>query len=286
MKLFKINRESHDDCSFSIKKTEEKHFLKIWHYHPEFELVLILKSSGTRFIGDSISKFSEGEIILLGPNLPHMWLNDQIYFKENSSLKASAIAVHFTREFLGRDFFETPQLQNINKLLNKAGLGLSFKKTNIEILNKIIYLNNFPSFERTIQFLEILDKLANCNYEQIASGGYLNENQSTSAKVFNKVYEYIFKNFKQPLNLDEVADLLPMNPSAFSRLFSRVHKKSFTRYVNEIRIGYACKLLIEQQYPINFICYESGFNSLSNFNKQFKSITGKTPSEYANIHFK
>lgn len=284
MKLFKIDRKNYQDSSFSINKVTDDHFLKIWHFHPEMELVLILESTGTRFIGDSVSKFCAGEIILLGPDLPHMWLNDPEYFKPNSSLKARAIAIHFTKAFLGKDFFYKTEFQKINQLLRKAELGLKFNNINQKLLDRLKTLDQFSSFERTLRFLEILNALSYESFSQISSSTYLKNIQSSKNQELNKVYEYIFKNFKNQITLEDVASLIPMNTSAFSRFFSKVHKKSFTRYLNEIRIGYACKMLMEQYYPITIICFESGFNSLSNFNKQFKIITGKTPSEYANYH--
>ncbi len=284
MKLFKIDRKNYQDSSFSINKVTDDHFLKIWHFHPEMELVLILESTGTRFIGDSVSKFCAGEIILLGPDLPHMWLNDPEYFKPNSSLKARAIAIHFTKDFLGKDFFYKTEFQKINQLLRKAELGLKFNNINQKLLDRLKTLDQFSSFERTLRFLEILNALSYESFSQISSSTYLKNIQSSKNQELNKVYEYIFKNFKNQITLEDVASLIPMNTSAFSRFFSKVHKKSFTRYLNEIRIGYACKMLMEQYYPITIICFESGFNSLSNFNKQFKIITGKTPSEYANYH--
>ena len=284
MKLFKIDRKNYQDSSFSINKVTDDHFLKIWHFHPEMELVLILESTGTRFIGDSVSKFCAGEIILLGPDLPHMWLNDPKYFKPNSSLKARAIAIHFTKAFLGKDFFYKTEFQKINQLLRKAELGLKFNNINQKLLDRLKTLDQFSSFERTLRFLEILNALSYESFSQISSSTYLKNIQSSKNQELNKVYEYIFKNFKNQITLEDVASLIPMNTSAFSRFFSKVHKKSFTRYLNEIRIGYACKMLMEQYYPITIICFESGFNSLSNFNKQFKIITGKTPSEYANYH--
>ena len=284
MKLFKIDRKNYQDSSFSINKVTDDHFLKIWHFHPEMELVLILESTGTRFIGDSVSKFCAGEIILLGPDLPHMWLNDPEYFKPNSSLKARAIAIHFTKDFLGKDFFYKTEFQKINQLLRKAELGLKFNNINQKLLDRLKTLDQFSSFERTLRFLEILNALSYESFSQISSSTYLKNIQSSKNQELNKFYEYIFKNFKNQIALEDVASLIPMNTSAFSRFFSKVHKKSFTRYLNEIRIGYACKMLMEQYYPITIICFESGFNSLSNFNKQFKIITGKTPSEYANYH--
>ena len=283
MKLIKIDRKSPNTSSFSLNTTQDAHFLKIWHYHPELELVLILESTGTRFIGDSISKFAPGELVLLGSNLPHMWLNDPEYFEPNTTLKAEAIAIHFSKEFLGADFLDTPEMASIASLLDRSTRGIVFEKVSSEIKKKLLQLNPLSPFERTMQFLALLQELSTTPGRTI-SKGYQDNARTSNSKNFDVVYEYLFKNFKEPIMLGEVAALIPMNPSAFSRLFSKFHKKSFTRYLNEIRIGYACRLLIEKRYDVSEICYACGFNSLSNFNRQFKTITGKTPLEYAEYH--
>lgn len=281
MKLFKINRESPTATSFTVSETKEPHFLKTWHYHPELELVYILESSGTRFIGNSIAKFKAGELVLLGANLPHMWLNDTIYFDHNSSLKAKAIAVHFTEDFLGKDFFSVSEMTSIAKLLARAKRGVLFKNINPSIIKRLQNLRKLSPFERTVGMLLVLQELTMAQQELINSEGYLISQNLDSNNRFSIVYEYVFKNFRDPIKLSEVASLIPMNPSSFSRLFSRFHKKSFIRYLNEIRIGYACKMLVDQSNSISETCYSSGFNNLSNFNRQFKIITGKSPSEYA-----
>jgi len=286
MKLIKIDRKSPNASSFSLNTTQDAHFLKIWHYHPELELVLILESTGTRFIGDSISKFAPGELVLLGSNLPHMWLNDPEYFEPHTTLKAEAIAIHFRKEFLGTDFLNTPEMAAIASLLNRAARGIVFEKVSSEIKQKLVQLKALSPFERTMQFLALLQELSTTPCRAISSTGYQNSALTSNSKNFDAVYEYLFKNFRKPIMLGEVAALIPMNPSAFSRLFSKFHKKSFTRYLNEIRIGYACRLLIEKRYDVSEICYACGFNSLSNFNRQFKTITGKTPLEYAEYHQK
>ena len=286
MKLIKLDRQSHDDCSFTINYTRDRHFLKIWHYHPELELVLLLESTGTRFIGDSIAKFTPGELVLLGPNLPHMWLNDPVYFEENKELQASALAIHFKQDFLGADFFSRPEMRIPARLLQAAQRGLVFENIPQEILNQLKNLENLEAFERSLSLLQLLKELAMLDYTPLTSAGYLSEAYNTGAGNFDKVYEYLYKNFRESISLEDVAALIPMNPSAFSRLFSKFHKKSLMRYLNEIRIGYACKLLMEPHERVSEIGFASGYNSLSNFNRQFKKVTGKTPKEYAEIHSK
>jgi len=283
MKLHAIDRSSLSTNSFTIRKNSYPNFLKMWHHHPELELVYILKSTGTRFIGDNIESFKEGDLFLLGKNLSHMWLNDEAYFKKDSKLKAEAIAIHFKHHFLGNIFFETPELQHINHLLIQSKQGIHFVNPNPSIVKQVKALVAKKGAEKLIAFISILNQLAlHKQISLIASKSDTKSINLLGSKEMGKVYEYLFQNFNQTIKLNDVAALAHMNPSAFSRYFKRVNRKTLTRFINEIRIGYACKKLQEKQYNITEICYESGYNSISNFNKQFKAITKLSPSEYIN----
>lgn len=281
MKPHLLDKKSHGPRSFRARRHNFPYFLKVWHYHPEIELVLILKSTGTRFVGDSIEKFQPGELVLLGENLPHMWLNDDPYFEPDSKLEADAIAVHFKVDFLGDGFFEAPELEKIKSLITTAAQGILFH--NIEKATQDI-LCDLPSargIDRIIKLLSILKVLSNWkDYNHLSSLGFTNSFDPSPSNHLNRVYEYIYAHFHRSVSLKEVAEIAHMNPSAFSRFFKRTHQKTFTRYLNEIRIGYACKLLIEGEQKIMAICYDCGFNNLSNFNRQFKRIRGMSPSEY------
>ena len=281
MKLHLLNRNSLNNSSFTAKINEYSYFLKIWHYHPELELAVILKSEGTCFVGDCIEKFEEGDVVLLGKNLPHMWLNDEAYFLEGSELVAKAIGIHFKKHFLGVPFFETPEMIHLLELFDRAKYGVKFLKVNKKILEDFQTMIELKGFERTMSFLQLLNKLSkHKNYKLLASQGYINSLQVSENKTIDKVQAFIFKNFKEPISLQDVAEIAHMNPSAFSRFFKRANRKTFSRYVVEIRIGYACKLLIENKYNITSVCYESGFQNISNFNRQFKLIMNCTPSDY------
>jgi len=271
------------------KRNLYNHFLKIWHYHPELELVSVVRSTGTRFIGDSIEKFNEGEVILIGKNLPHMWLNDNIYFDKESKLKAEAIAVHFKKEFLGRDFFDIPEMKHISDLFERAARGIKFVDIDNDLLSRINGTIHLKSFKLTHEIIDILHLLArHKNYVLLSSIGYLNglnkRTYNRKDKRLDSIYEYIFSNFQKPITANDVSQVANMNYSAFSRFFKRVYRKTFTQYLNEVRIGYACKLLIENSKNISEVCYESGFNSISNFNKQFKLITQMSPTQYVESH--
>ncbi|MBC8767304.1 AraC family transcriptional regulator [Arenibacter sp. BSSL-BM3] len=285
MKLHLLNRASLQNSSFTVTQNSYSHFLKIWHYHPELELVYIAKSTGTRFIGDGIEKFSEGDLVLIGKNLPHMWLNDEVYFEPDSDLVSEAIAIHFKEDFLGLEFLDAIEMKPILQLIKRAAQGIKFSNIDLKVIEKIKKLHTLEPFEKTIKLIEILYKLANHEeYQLLSSPGFLNSFNKTDNKGLDEIYEFVFKNFNQPIGSKDVAEIAKMNPSAFSRFFKRIHRKTFTRYLNEIRIGYACKLLIENKNNITPVCYESGFNNISNFNRHFKSITGMSPSDYIKLH--
>lgn len=285
MKPKLLSRSNLQNNSFTISYNNYPYFLKIWHYHIELELVVLLESTGTRFIGDSVEKFDKGEIVLIGKNLPHMWLNDDEYFEASSTMKAKAIAIHFKDNFLGDSFFQNPEMKHIASLLEKAAYGIKFEGENAKTIERIRELSTYDGFKKVILFLEILNELSNRkDYKLLSSSGFLDTFKKSDNKNLYKPYEYIFNNFNKSISLNDVAKVANMNPSSFSRFFKRVNRKTFSKYLNEIRIGYACKLLIENKYSITNICYESGFNNVSNFNRQFKVITGFSPTEYLQKH--
>ena len=284
MKLHLLDR-SNTTNSISVRKNSYANFLKIWHYHPELELVTVVKSKGTRFIGDSIKKFQPKDVVLIGKNLPHMWLNDPEYFQDDSNLIAEAISIHFKEDFLGDIFLQLPEMKSIAELFKRAAQGIVFKNISKDLRKAIIDLNEETDFNKTHQFIGVLHELAmHKEFKLLATSGYVVSLKLEEPKLSNQVIAYIFKNFNHDIDLQTVAELVNMNPSAFSRSFKRVHRKTFSKYVNEIRIGYACKLLMENELNVAAIAYESGFNNLSNFNRQFKIIKKMAPSAYLKKH--
>ena len=286
MKLHLLDRSSVLNKSLTVSHHLYPNFLRVWHFHPEFELVVILQSSGTRFIGDSIAKFQKGEVVLLGKNLPHMWLNDKAYFLGDKSLHAEAIAIHFKREFLGKEFFEIPEMKTISNLFNKAERGIMFLELKDSLINKIKSLVECKSDIRIIKIIEVLNDLAKHKKHQLlSSSSFASSFHKNENRRLDKIYEYVFENFNDNIHASDVANIAGMNRSAFSRFFKKVHRKPFTKYLNEIRVGYACKLLLENKESITAIAYLSGFNNISNFNRQFRNIHGKSPSAYLKDHF-
>lgn len=285
MKLQLLDRSSVQNSSFTVNGNAYPHFLKVWHHHVEFELVFILKSTGTRFIGDSIEKFGPGEVILIGENLPHMWVNDDEYFEKDSTLIAEAVAIHFKYDFLGEHFFEIPETLPIRNLLSNARQGVRFENIDDDLKLRILDLAKKNSLDRLISFIEILAEFGRAKeFKLLSSSGFIKSFLNNESYKMQAVYEFVFENFKTPISLKDIASIAHMNVSAFSRAFKRIHRKTFTRYLTEIRLGYACRLLLENNKSIKEICYESGFNNASNFNVSFKRIKGMTPTQYISLY--
>ncbi len=287
MKLHLLDRSSVDNTSLTVSHHSYKNFLKVWHFHEELELVYIIKSSGTRFVGDHIEKFQAGEIVLIGKNVPHMWLNDDSYFEKNSDLYAEAVSVHFKEDFMGKTFFNIPEMQSIKLLFIRALQGIKFSNVAEGTKNKLKKLHFLEPEFKLIRIIEILILLSKTeDYQLLSSNGFIDTFHTTENKRLNIIYQYVFQNFHNPIGATDVARLIHMNPSAFSRFFKTTHKKAFTRFLNEIRIGFACKMLLENKDSITSIAYTSGFNNISNFNRQFKIIKGETPSSFLKKHKK
>jgi AraC-like DNA-binding protein len=285
MKLHLLNRTNIDNQCFSVSLNEDKYFLKMWHYHQELELVVILESSGTLFIGDNIEKFEEGEVYLIGKNLPHKFLNDEKYFQKDSNLMAKAVAIHFNEDFLGDIFKVIAEMKPIKNLIVSSSQGIRFMGLEGRVKDKIIGLNDKNNFEKILDLLQVLHDLANHqNQILLSSIGFTSSRNKVGNDVLDKMYDYIFDNFKKNISSKDIATAVAMNHSAFSRFFKRVQGKTVTKYLNEIRIGFACKLLLEANYNISNICYDCGFNNLSNFNRHFKEIKGMSPSDFIKLH--
>lgn len=269
--------------SFIVSELIEPHFDPNWHFHSHYQLFTVLEGTGTRFIGDNIQHFEPGDTVFLGPDLPHLWSSDKRYFEKKSTLRTHGIVVYFTEDFLGEHFFKKPEMQSILKLLQRSKSGVSFHgKTKDSLIRSMKKLTQQSGFESVLAVLHILDKLSkSTDYQIITSVNYANTHKESETDRMQKVHDYVIRHFREKIQLREISNIVNMSEAAFCRYFKKRANKTFSDFVNEIRIGNACKLLnATEDLPVAEVAYESGFNTLSNFNKQFQKITQKTPSVY------
>jgi AraC-like DNA-binding protein len=269
--------------SFVLKSFEYPYFPTPWHFHPEYEIVLVKESSGKRFIGDAVTDFEEGDLAFIGPYLPHLYRNDPAYYEgeKTGSKAAKSIVIHFLEKSLGENFLSLPETKNIQSLFAKSRLGLDIhgetKTRCIAILHEMLALKGMPRWLKLLEILHLLSESAELT--PISQSYMMGKNEAESDRM-NKVFEFVMNNFQREISLNEVADLVNLSSNSFSRYFSQRTRKSFMNFVNEVRLNHATKLLQENTKSVSEICFECGFNNLSNFNRQFKNKYKMSPLAY------
>lgn len=270
------------DKSFVVFRETGDYFPCPWHFHPEYELVLVLKSTGRRMVGDHIGSFDEGDLVFMGPGVPHVWLNDPQFLNNEVDYKADAIVIHFVDSFLGDKFLSIPEMESFKNFLSQSSRGMAFfGKTRTKINQLMLNMVEMSGLKRLSALFEIFDMLATSSeYKLLASPGYTEQVHLRASDRFGKVTEHILRNFDKEITLAEVASIANMAVTTFCNFFKEHFRVTFVEYLNTVRIGYACKLLADDEYNIVEIAYESGFNNLANFNRQFKRFKNMTPTEY------
>lgn len=266
-----------EKISFYAKELDLPQFDAPRHFHPEYELMCVQESTGKRFVGDNMSQYVAGDLVLLGPNLPHYWHND-----EPEKTKVKALVVQFRDDFPGDSFLQKLEMQELRRMLERSSRGIHFSN---EISNKVMpqvnQLLHLRGFDRVILILSILNQLSHDpSFELLASARFVPETDLYDCEKINKIHQYILKNYRESIKIDEAASLVNLTKSAFCHYFKKRTRKNFSRFVNEMRIGHASKLLVETDYSISEICYDSGFRNLSNFNRRFKEINEISPQDY------
>ncbi|QLG44214.1 AraC family transcriptional regulator [Costertonia aggregata] len=266
--------------SYTFQKFSETNLNKstIWHYHPEIELVYVNGGTGKRQVGSHVSYFTDGELILIGSNLPHCGFTDKLTGNKSETV------IQMKTDFLGNDFFNIPEMKKIQKLFEIAKGGVVFSgKTKRKIGEKIDVLEYQTDFQRLLSILNILNELGNSQDIKVLNGeGFSMEAEVKDNDRINLVFNFVKTNFKEEIPLQEMADLVSMTIPSFCRYFKKITNKTFIQFVNEYRLVHASKLLAEKPMSITEVCFESGFNNFSHFNKSFKKFTGQNPSEYRN----
>jgi len=282
MKIEKTEITPHLNSYVSVIKREEPFFQSPFHYHPELELVYIIESYGKRIIGNSVEYFEAGDMVFLGSNIPHVWLNDEVYYRGITKLKAKAIVLYFNKDIFGPLFYELKETNKIGSLFNQAIKGLSITgKTNALIAQKLETLLKKKDFDIIVGLFEILSILLDSkDISFINSEAYTPVDDKSKTDRLSDVYKYVKEHYMEDITLLSISKLANLTPPSFCRLFKLRTKKHFVEYLSEVRISNACKYLMETDMSISEVAYECGYKTVSNFNKLFKKITGVTPQGY------
>ena len=282
MKLVHKNSEGVLDQRISIVKKEIPCLDSSWHYHAQYELLYISKSNGIRFVGDSVSQFFPGDLVLVGPHVPHLWRNDPSYYSEQNPGSVRTIILKFTRDFLGKETFDHPEFSGIRQLLEQSRYGVSFEPSVSEELHSaLLEIVNLSPAEQSIKLLEILFRLSVVSGSRVLSSTDMRQDTSENAERLDAVIKYISDNYPDYIRLDDVAEVACMTTNSFCRYFKKKTNKSFTQFLNEVRIRNASRMLIQNKLPISEIGYAVGYKSITNFNRQFKQIMGTTPKAFS-----
>lgn len=269
------------DQSFSVITDISKGFYNQWHYHPEIELMYVVQGTGTGFFGNSVRNINDGDLLLIGANLPHMLKSDPELYNTSSGKITETIVAHFLPSILN-SFVQLPENKNIADLLSQIQSGILIEGVVKEEVKKYLDLLVFAkNSQRFIYLINILETIANAKvHEQLSQNivkAYANKNDENR---LNRIYHYTLNNFSKEITLKEISGIIYMSPHSFCRYFKSRTKKRYSLFLMEVRISHACKLIINTDYSVAIISYESGFMNLSNFNRHFKLLVGKTPLEY------
>jgi AraC-like DNA-binding protein/quercetin dioxygenase-like cupin family protein len=270
--------------SFAVREFHLPAFASPWHYHPECELTYIFQGSGKRFVGDSILPFGPGDLVLLGSNLPHYWRNEAP--GETREEFAHSLVIQFREECFGVEFLSRPELDQVRKLLLHARRGLVFSGETAHAVAQIMGgMQEANGLSRLINLLTIFRLLVEAREVLVLSSpGFSPQLDELASERINRAYQHVFDNFTATLDRQAIAHAAGMSLSAFCHYFKRVTGRTLSDFINEVRIGHAKKLLIDTDRTISEVAYASGYESLSNFNRCFYSLTRLSPTQYRAQH--
>ncbi len=266
------------DSSFSVMKRPCNELVFPYHMHPNYQLNFVIEGKGKRIVGDHTENYYSGDLVLIGPNLPHYWTYDEQFGKMHGA--GTAIIIHFDKDFAGSDFISKPELKPIDEMLEMAHRGIHFKSAELnEVVSKIISLPDEEPLKRLINLINILFELAETRHKTLLAGEAYEKKELPDVMLkINRIINFIKKHFhEENLNQSKLADMAGLSNSSFSRYFKRQTGKNYIDFLKDIRLSHAWKLLNESDFPISQIAAKSGYLNLSNFNKHFKKKYNCTP---------
>ena len=268
-----------NDTSFLVRTFEDESFRAPYHFHPEYELTLIVKGKGKRFVGRHMDQYESGDLLLLGSDLPHCWKSDDTV---PGQINARSVVIQFSNDFLGEQFLDKPELSRIRSLMINSRYGLKFStaaaQSIAERLQTLIGVES--NFKRMIQLLEILEDLAGVTYTKLNSDFSPISQSPIDQRRINPVFAYIVENFRSEVSMHEAASIASMSSNAFCKYFKKITRKTFLQVVFEYRINHAREELVNSNKPIHQICFDSGFSDLSQFHKVFRKSLQISPLVY------
>ncbi len=272
--------QQQEESQLVVRRFELEAFTAPYHFHPEYELTLILKGEGKRYVGNHLDAYYDGDLCLLGSNLPHCWRTEPVV---KGTVNAISLVVHFTPDFAGTTFMEKPALAEIRRLLQKSMRGIRFPSEGNDLVRKkmMALLETTNQFERLLILLELLHALSlRSDVQLLDADSDYQQNPSIDQHRINPVLAYIIDNFREEVSLAEAARLTNMTTNAFCKYFKKITRKTFMELVIEYRLNYATTQLVQTDKPISHICFESGFNDSTHFSRIFKSRMKATPLQY------
>lgn len=269
---------------YAFRSFDLPFFSTEFHFHRECQLVYVMQSEGKRIVGDSVEHFAGDELILLGPDIPHVWHNDNRYFSSEVARKINArsVALFFHPDRLVALLSQFMGTAKLEAILKKSQQGMKFSGPGKERIRQLLLgMAKQDELNRFVSLLRIIEELvASKEYELLAGDGYINTYQAKDSGRVDRVFRYIFDHFGDDIRLADAAALVHMNKQAFCRFFKSRTRKTFVEFVNEVRISHACKVMTSGDHTIGALAYECGFNNISNFNRCFRALKGMTPREY------
>jgi AraC-like DNA-binding protein len=269
------------DSSFAVKQEQGSQFKAPFHFHHGYEFTFIVKGYGKFYGGNKVMNFKAGDVYFFGPGFAHYFVLEKSFVLSGES--AHSIAIQFTEDFLGEDFFKKPELRKFQKLLKASSSGLRLNDPDKQLASIFLQLASEKDLKALIllfQLFQHFSEKGGNNFSLISPNPLNNSFNDADSGKMAAVFKYVLENFKEEVNSKSAASLACLNEAAFCRYFKRRTKKTFSQFVNDVRITHATHLLEETDHNITQICFESGFNNISYFNRQFKEITGRKPFEY------
>ena len=274
MKAHKFHVTKRGEEAIRVEVDDLPKFYPIFHFHDELQITLIRQGEGVLFAGSGFTSFQPSDIFILGSNLPH------VFKSSPESKRARSVSLYFLPDFAGDGFWHIMETKTIRSIIEDSVKGLKVSSgKNTSLINQMEILVNANPAKRLTGLLDMMDEISRSKKEIISTVTYANPLSGYHTKRMDNIISYIMKNFNHAINLEEISSIASMSPESFCRFFKLKTRKTFTSYLNEVRINNAIKLFMSGNTPIADAAYESGFRNLSNFNRQFLKITGKRPGE-------